>query len=236
MLDHFEQRIQHTARQFPYPPTPKITLPANSYKRRQRAFTARWAWMLIVITVLLAASLSVPQIRAAVLTLLRIGAVEIEVTQAPELPLESLPDWLNHLSLWEKTLEEAYTMLGSEIQFPDSIGAPNRVFIRPTRYKSAVIFVWFDDQNPQQPEMLLYTLPPGVMVFKTIPFIEEIMVAGQQAIWGSGKHPVLIEFPGAQTGYLVENNILIWTVDDLTFRLETHLDQQAAVQLAESLR
>jgi hypothetical protein len=34
----------------------------------------------------------------------------------------------------------------------------------------------------------------------------------------------------------VRGNVLIWTEDGITFRLETSLPRQAAIELAESIR
>jgi hypothetical protein len=65
-------------------------------------------------------------------------------------------------------------------------------------------------------------------------------VNGQPAYWVEGQH--LLSFYDedgrlvSQSTRLVEGNTLIWTVDNVTYRLETVLSLEEAVRMAESMR
>jgi len=77
--DDFENRLLAVARTFSYPPTPDVSgavlrrLPRRHAARTRRTLAAVGILMALLLTILFA----VPQVRAAVLDWIRIGAVRI---------------------------------------------------------------------------------------------------------------------------------------------------------------
>ncbi|HEX6385805.1 MAG TPA: DUF4367 domain-containing protein [Anaerolineae bacterium] len=89
LFDKWEQRLQTTAAAFAYPPTPDVAGAVTRRLRQQRATRdtrslmsgPRLAWAMALLLLLLGGLMAVPQVRAAVLQLLRVGAVTIFVTE-----------------------------------------------------------------------------------------------------------------------------------------------------------
>jgi hypothetical protein len=65
--------------------------------------------------------------------------------------------------------------------------------------------------------------------------IEETSVNGQHAIWATGPYPLMIQNGDFQFMRLIDGHVLIWAVDDVTYRLETGLPLGEALKIAESL-
>jgi len=62
-----------------------------------------------------------------------------------------------------------------------------------------------------------------------------VEVDGQRAFWIDTPHElIVITDDGAET-FLIRANVLIWTEDDVTYRLETTLDLADAIALAETV-
>src|SRR5512134_215319 len=99
------------------------------------------------------------------------------------------------------------------------------------------ILIWIDPQQPRRVSMSLHIIPPtSWAVDKMDPArIEETTVKGQRAIWAVGPYP--IRFSNGNLDYvrLIDGHVLIWTDGETTYRLETGLDLEEALKVAESL-
>ena len=76
-------------------------------------------------------------------------------------------------------------------------------------------------------------------VVKTVQAFEDVHAAsvhGAPASWIPVPHVLDIETERGSLTFSVRGNVLIWQVDDVTYRLETSLDRAQAVALAESTR
>ena len=65
--------------------------------------------------------------------------------------------------------------------------------------------------------------------------IEETQVNGQRAIWAVGPYPLFLRNGDIQFTRLIEGHVLIWSDGDVTYRLETDMDLEEALKIAESL-
>jgi hypothetical protein len=274
----WEARLRATARTFPYPPTPDI---ARAVRSRLDAESARrlkprprLAWAVIAVLLILGGLLAVPQVRAAVVQFLQIGAIRIFLTEptptmTPTLtpspsplppaavtssaipteeppaatpqptptPLSSVLDLAG-----ETTLVEAQAQIDFPIHlpsYPSDLGPPDRVFLQDLG-GPVVVLVWLDPDQPDRVRHSLHQLGPGTFGQKLQPLvIQETTVHGQPALWTEG--PYLLQFQrGGQVVYegqlLVTGHVLVWVEEDITYRLETDLSLEEAIQIAESLR
>ena len=259
--DAFEQRLEQAARAFRYPPAPDVT---SAVLRELAPGLRRAAWRrmavagLAVVALLLAAILAVPPVRAAVLEWIRIGAVRIFLVQPaatptptllpgataePTRPVEPTPTPLaSVLDLaGETSLEKAKERARAPILFPTypaDLGLPDQVFLQDLDVPS-VMLVWMQKDAPGEVRLVLSETPSNSMYYeKMVPReVANTSVGGQPAYWVSAPY-LLISGSGEMTAsrLIAKGHTLIWTAGETTFRLETLLDLNEAIQIAESLR
>lgn len=151
------------------------------------------------------------------------------------------------------TLEDARDRSGFEILIADTgwLGEPDEVYLDARSTGGVVSLVYH--ANGQIPEseqtgvgILLSQfqgrLNPG-MYGKGVPdgvTVEWLEINGQDAYWVSGEpHPLYF---ARDSGVLLEEHIrmagntLLWQHGDITLRLESALDRDTAVEIAESMR
>jgi hypothetical protein len=137
------------------------------------------------------------------------------------------------------TLDEARQTVNYSIllpSYPPDLGQPDRVFIQEAE-GDMTILVWIDPQDPTQVLMSLHMIPPtSWAVDKMDPArIEETTVNGQRAIWAVGPYPLRFSNGNLDFVRLVDGHVLIWAQGNITYRLETILDLDEAIKVAESL-
>ncbi|MBA3943431.1 MAG: hypothetical protein H0X37_02580 [Herpetosiphonaceae bacterium] len=262
-MEGWEARVHTVAQAFAYPPTPTITPTVVAVVRphpRSAIRLGRRAWAVAVLVVLLLLLWSVPQVRAGVRAILRIGAVEIVLpTPAPQrspspsptahqptagmtvLPTPPLNTTLSELA-GSTTLTDARRQVTFPIRlprYPSDLGVPDRVFVQDLA-GTAVILVWLEPSHPERVRLSLHLLSSDLLMRKSmVKELTQTTVNGQPAAWVTGPH--LIEIRTASGGrtidqrQLVDGNTLIWTAGTLTYRLETHQSLSEAVRTAESL-
>lgn len=255
-FDRWEAQLKETARAFSYPPTPDI---AGAVGRRIASRRAglnprrRARVMLVAIGVLIVALLLVPPVRAGLLEVLRIGAVQINlvdptvtppptaepsreqpaVTPQPT-PLRSVLDLAG-----ETSLAVAQAQVDFPIRlpsYPADLGQPDKVFLQDFG-GPLLIFVWLDDQQPDRVRLSMYQFLPGPYAEKSRPeVIKAATVNGRPAIWGQGEHLLITRSGRDVMRRLVDGHVLVWTEGEVTYRLETDLSEAEAIRVAESLR
>ena len=270
-LESWEARVQDMAKGLPYPPTPDI---AGAVRRRLAAPPApssflsrspRWVAVAVLVLLILVGLLAVPQVRAAVVEWLQLGAVRIflveptpTATATPTLPATEpalsvtepapsptatpVPSPTPLSSLLdlggETTLAEAQAQVDFSIRLPvepPELGPPDAVFLQDLQGQ-AVILVWLNPDNPVEVELSLHLLGPGTLVEKGAPVIlEETTVNGQEAFWVTGPHVLQNRRGDFDFRRLVTGNVLIWREGVITYRLETKLSLAEARRIAESL-
>jgi hypothetical protein len=249
-MERWEEVVQRTAEEFVYPPTPDLTEAVAQRLGQQSSH--RWSAKQLMWTaaaVFLAAALAIsltPQARAAVLELVRLGAVRIFQMEIPPVPSAATRtpaptpvDGVSVLDLAGKTtLEDAQRRAGFALRapaYPEDLGRPDYVFYQFLQ-GPAVILVWLADDNPAVVEMSLFQLGPGAMVHKGEPLVlTETSVNGQRALWTQGPYLVITGNNQWDFRRLIDGHVLIWTEAAITYRLETWLSMEEAVRVAESL-
>ncbi|MBI1879869.1 MAG: hypothetical protein HYR94_16885 [Chloroflexi bacterium] len=261
--EQWEAKLRDVARRFPYPATPdlagavKAQLAEESKLRsglQPGSMSRRLVWAALIVLLILGGLLAVPQVRAALVEYLQIGAVRIflveptltptppppgtpTVTPPPSpTPIASLLDLAG-----ATTLAEAQARVDFPIPlptYPADLGPPDWVFVQDMG-GPIVILVWAKPDQPDQVRLSLHLVGPGAFVGKGPPVtLQETTVNGQQAYWTEG--PYLLQIRrGNQViediRRLIEGHVLIWTEGDITYRLETELPLEEAVKIAESL-
>jgi len=138
----------------------------------------------------------------------------------------------------ETTFEAAQARVSFPIRlpaYPANLGAPERVFLQENGLM--VVLVWTDPADPQKARLSLHEIGPGsILVGKFEPrVILETQVNEQYAVWVEGPYLVRLTDGDIDFRRTVDGNTLIWEEQGITYRLESDLALEEAVQIAESL-
>jgi len=246
--DRWEERVRSLAQAFPYPQTPDVAGEVRARLLREGRSSAasqqlgprlrqRLALAGLLVAMLLAGLLAVPEVRAAVVRALRIGAIRIlegGTTPTPGTPLPPFPELAG-----ETTLAEAERHAGFRVRLPThppDLGNPDGVYFQEMG-GPVVVLVWMDQERPEQVQLALHQLGPGTFADKVQPpVVQETEVGGKPAAWTEG--PYLLEMRGGtlDAAHLVTGQVLVWAEGEVTYRLESDLDLDEAVRIAESLQ
>lgn len=268
----WEQVVEETAATFTYPPTPDV---AGAVRRRLRQQTTtrparlltsrpRLVWALVLFLLLAGGLMAVPQVRAAVLQVLRVGAVTIFVTEpmptaepataqpsmAATSPAEtpttvtvlsptpaSLTDSLRNLA-GTTTLAQAQARADFPLRlpaYPPGLGPPDRVYYQEL-LNSVVVLLWLEPERPQEVRLALYLIEgEDFGIKKEVTMVQETIVNSNPAIWVVGQHLLQLRDGRVEPWYFVEGNVLIWFDGEITYRLESGLSLAETVRIAESL-
>ena len=237
--DLWEGRVRSLAQNLSYPPTPDIRAGVRARLRQgpSRRLRHRLAAAGLLVALLLAGLWAVPQVRAAVIRVLRIGAIRILEGGAVPAPATPLP--LPPLLAGETTLAAAQEQAGFPIRmptYPPDLGRPAAVYFQEMG-GPVVVLVWLDRERPGQVRLALHQLGPGTYGDKVQPpVVQETDVRGRPAAWTEG--PYLLELRGGKVDVtrLVAGHVLVWAEGEVTYRLEGNLDLEEAVRIAESLQ
>ena len=262
-LERFESRLRAAASSFPYPPTQDVA--ANVRRRlagkRAPIMRRRLAWAAVAFVLAVAALLSVPEVRAAIVEFLQIGVVriflvaptttpvptpeatvelvfEVPVTATPLAASTLLPSLLDLDG--ETTLDDARTRAGFSIPlpaYPSDLGSPDHVYLQDVG-GSFVVLVWIDPQQPDRVRLSLHLIGPGSFAAEKYQptVIAQTTVNGQPAVWAEGPYILRVRNGYIDERRLIEGHVLIWKEGDITYRLETDLSLEEAVKIAESLK
>jgi hypothetical protein len=219
----------------------------------------------ILLLLLLAITLTVPPVRAAVLEFLQIGAIRIfqiaptpapsptlpPVEQTPPVGLApasptvtSLPTPVDIVSLLDlagrTSLEEARQKAAFPLRlptYPPDLGAPSHVFMQDMGGEM-IVLVWTDPEQPDQVRLSLHAIAPGSWAGEKVTplVVQETTVNGQPAAWTVGPYLLYLRTRDLELRRLIDGHVLVWTQDDVTYRLETSLPLDEAIRIAESLQ
>lgn len=242
----WEAKVRQVARHFSYPPTPDLAeavrqqLASSKARLKPDLITRRrWAWAALLALFLVGSLLAVPQVRAAVVEFLQLGAVRIFLAQ-PVPTVQPTPVMAPSLLglAGETSLAEARTQVDFPIRlptYPAELGPPDRVFQQDFD-GPVVILVWLKPEDPGQVWFSLHLMGPDTFAGKGAPqTVTETMVNGRPALWLEGPHLLQLSDGDYALRRLVEGHVLLWTEGQLTYRLETDLPLAEAVRVAESL-
>jgi hypothetical protein len=255
----FEKQLSSIAKRLEYPPTPDIAgpvvrrLPAPA---PQPFFSRRVAWSLAAILILVSSLMLIPPVRAAVIEFIQIGVVRIfraettpiaPSTQEPPIPVTATPavtpqpliPILEQLA-GERSLEVAQQLVEYPIlipSYPPDLGEPDRIFVQDADGNMTVL-VWIDPQQPDQVLMSLHLIPPGSWAVEKMnpALVQETTVNGRSAVWAVGPYPLRFRNGNLDFVRLIDGHVLIWSDGEVTYRLETGLELEEAIKVAESLQ
>jgi len=225
---------------------------------RPRFISKAFAWSLTIVLVLISSLLLIPPARAAIIEFIQIGIVRIfprSVEPTADAPRTATPESIVPMTATssssdlipilsqiagERTLAEAQKLVDYAIllpAYPAELGAPDRVFVQDAE-GAMTILVWIDPQNAEKVLMSLHFIPAGSWAIdKGFPVnVWETSVNGQRAFWGEGPYPLRLYNGDLEFTRLIDGHVLIWAVDDVTYRLETDLPFTEALKVAESLQ
>jgi hypothetical protein len=226
-------------------PTPRRTdsAPWRPGQRGRRVLVAAAAVLLVG----LAATLVAPASRHAVARWLGIGSVTVTYTEDVPAAAGRTYDLGAPVSLAEAEARGAAA--GWTLAAPAAAGEPARAFVgRPA---GAVNLVWAP--TAQRPEMadsgigLLLTAMPGTTDAGGMSkqatggtTVQLVRVGEDVAYWIEGEpHEVVMTDRNGDVvheGARLAGNTLVWTEGDVTYRLESALDRDQAIELASTLR
>jgi hypothetical protein len=240
-------------------PPPEASLPPGALGggngRSGRAPRTRlprplWRWWLPLAAMLLLSLLLVPQARAEIQTLIRIGAVRIglvphaqprqqtgaNATPTPT-PLASPLDLAGATTLAQARAQVSFPIVLPT--YPPDLGPPQHVFAQNLGGPS-VALVWVAAEQPRTVQLALFEMSNSMYVEKSgARIVAQTSVDGQPALWTEGPYLVQVLVDGqvvTDTRRLVAGHVLIWTAGGITYRLETDRSLDEAVRIAESLR
>ena len=241
-MSELERALGHLARELDVPETPDLAtavLAQLEPRAPRRVERSRWiVAVAVVVLAALAATLAIPDARAALFRWLSIGGERIElVDELPEIPVQ---DDLE-LALGEPvTIEEARGR--SAFALRELEEPPDRVYV------GGQGTVWSLYGTPERPRLLVAQsslLPPlhEILLKKLVgpeTRVERVDVHGSAGIFLSGEtHFVLMLDPN---GEIVEDtarlarDVLIWEEGGVGYRLEGDFDLEEALRLALALR
>ena len=259
----FEKQISSIAKRLDYPRTPDVSgsvmrrLSAKGIRGRGqgRFISRRLAWSLTVILILFSSLMLIPPARAAILQFIQVGIVRIFRSEAaPITPPQAVPSALVPVTATptaqslipmlerlagERSLEGAQRVVDYPIllpSYPPDLGEPDRVFVQDAD-GAMTILIWIDPGNPAQVLMSLHLIPSGSWAVEKMnpALVQETTVHRQRAIWAVGPYPVKFSNGNLDFVRLIDGHVLIWADGDVTYRLETKLDLEEAIKVAESL-
>ncbi|MBL8050536.1 MAG: hypothetical protein JNM46_04885 [Anaerolineales bacterium] len=239
-MNEFEQKISSISKGLDYPSTPDISADVMKKIRQPRFIPKRLTWSLTLILILLISLFAIPPVRAAILEFLQIGIVRIFPQNTQPLPtITPAPSMISLLdSVFGKTtLDQAKEKVDYQILLPQNFGEPDYVFVQDAEGYMTIL-VWMNPVQPQSVELSLHFIPNGSWAIKKMGprVIQETIVNDYKAVWAVGPYPlILYNYREIEFTRLIEGNVLIWTDGTITYRLETNLSMEEAVEIAESL-
>ena len=242
-----EELLRSAAASLAYPPTPPIARAVQARLREAGRGPARaehwWArpafrLALAAAALVVAVTIALPQSRSALAKFFGLSNVRIESqpTAGPTPPALSPQSFARPSSI-----EDARSIVDFALRFPTSDGdqlEPDAVYLQGEDAGRPVVIFVYEDEGYD-----LYQSRLGIFS-KGGPdpsLVHELSFAGHNALWiDEGGH--IATFLDEQDRLVVESRrtvgraTLLWEEDGITYRLETSLSQQEAIDVAESLK
>jgi len=237
-----------------YPPTPDLAaalrLRITSDQRRTlwwRSGVTRLALVAaVLIAVLSASALLVPPVRDTIAKFFHVQGVVIERQTVTPSPTAG-----NSLELGTQTsLDRARAEVTFPVTLPGMLGPPAAAYVRtpppggevslvylpgpklPEAHSTGVGLLLTEFRGSVAPEFFGKILGPGTV-------IQEVDVAGTRGYWITGSpHAFFYKQPGAtltDEPLRLADNTLLWEKEGVTLRIESDLDRESALRVANSI-
>jgi hypothetical protein len=231
-VNELELRLEELGRELAFPPEPDLARRVHE-RATLRPFPWRAAALAFaVLAVAIATAFAVPQARSAILRFFHLGgATVIRVETLPATVERSRAGGLGQ----EVTLAQAERRVHDRMLLPPG-EVPTRAFVRGDALVTVVL-------HYRGRTVLLSEFPsfgPG-SVTKLVAAeqrVEPARVNGANALWIEGLHAfAYYGLRGFETAPVrVRGNVLLWTRDGRTLRLEGELTKVRALELARRVR
>jgi hypothetical protein len=220
--------------------TARLTSERAAGERPRLPSRALWSRrrVLVLATIGLLAALAL-----AAAARLAIGTIDIRI-QPGATPSRSLPPVEPDVLGDPLPAGEAVALAGFEPALPSG-PPPDEVYVVDSPFGDpGLIHAWRPSATyPALPEtewglVLIAFQGDDETVVKTVQRFEDVhdaSVNGERASWIPVPHVLEIETDRGFETFSVRGNVLIWEVADVTYRLETSLDRDSAIALAESM-
>ncbi len=240
----WEQAVTRLAQRFDYPATPDMRRAAAGPQVTDGGQSPvggrRLAWVVVILALAAAGLVAVPQTRAALLSFFaRVGAIDIFIDESAPRPTATRAGTAGHslalFALGEPVgLAEAQRMADFPLLVPGALGEPDEVYVHRNVDLPAATLVWRDEAGAP---LSLTEIGVGQFAMKLAAKedVESLRVNGRPAVWLAGPHTLQLLGNWQGGGLIIESNVLIWAVDDVTYRLEGDLTEEEMVAIAESL-
>jgi hypothetical protein len=237
--EEFAAFVAETAAAFEYPATPNVAAQVRRHPPtpQRRALVWRSALAVILLTLCLGITLTVPTARAALVEFLQIGAVRIGLLPNDQVAAPLALQAVSILDLGEEvSLKTASEIISPRPPgFPPALGRPAVAFAQNVRAREPVItYVWPQTEERPQITLTLIELPQFGMKWAAGEQIITTEVLDQEAIWIEGPHRLDLRDGRPGGPEIVATNVLIWTMGNVTYRLEGDIPLLQARQIAES--
>lgn len=230
-MNEWEKQITTWAEQFEYPPTPDVSRQVVERRPDRVARRPRMAWGMAVVIGLVASLLLVPEVRATAVAMLRAGGVTVYVGEQPT--PAAIPEGIEVPSfMTEITVAEAVAR-APELLTSAEKGVPDQVFAYEDGNPAVIVQIWLGDDG-QADMALYYIIDAPQYAYKGAERIDETTVNENRAFWINGIHLFRVEGVWQEWRF-IDSNVLVWWSAMETYRLESYLTLEEAVQAAESL-
>lgn len=247
--DQLEAELGALARAIASPEPPsdlaqKVLARLDQPKRREletllrRFVRSRRRVVAVIIAALIVALALTPPVRAAVAELFRIGGVVMRSAPTPIAPGQS-PDPLPTTGQ-QVTLEQARTMINFTLGVPEELGRPDRVTVSSDR--RVVGMTWGTGASAVHLDQFDGSVS-WLFVKESQQTPEWVQIGGEQGAWFPDAHKIIyVDRDGDERTEeaRLAGRTLVWQrdapPDEITLRLEGNLDQDRAVEIAESVR
>lgn len=132
------------------------------------------------------------------------------------------------------TPEEAAQGLDFTPTLPDALGEPDEAYDhRRAGGLPAITLVWREYDPPLT--LTEIGIEEYARKFVTAGNVSDVRVNGRPAVWIEGPHVIQLLGNLDENSLLITSNVLIWSADGLTYRLEGGLSEAEMIAIAESL-
>lgn len=246
---NIEPWLRRVASDFDYPATPDFGALVQRRDAQQRMGLPRRiqpAWAILALLLALSMLMLVPQVRAAVMAVLRSGGITVFVSEPVETSAANTPS-PPAVSIGGEGLEaeflapvvatspeEAQEAFGRPHRLPVALGtagAPGQAYVDDLESAQIAVLVW---ERQDALPYTLYVMKQATFAYKMADAATTTTVGDVQALWVQGPHGFRLE--QGEFWQETAGSVLIWTVGELTYRLEGAASLGEAQQFAESLR
>jgi hypothetical protein len=249
-----EQALVDLGQHLSYPPVPDLSQTVRAHleqhPRRVRLFRTLVIRRAVLVPVLAALAIFAsvlalsPDARSAIASWFHLGGVVIQSGSSPPGPLG------HNLNLGRRlSLADAQKRLPFRILTPNlsSLGTPDEIYVGMPPFSGRVSLTYRAKSGLPRASttgagLLITEMQSRFFVGKTIPpgtTVVPVEIDGDQGVWLAGRPHFLYYF--SEQGTLLHDtirlagNVLAWDHGNVTLRLEGHISEERAVEIARSM-